>query len=100
MKYDQDMHKEIEAIMGLMLALHDKLKNFHTNYCCLNRHSAGFCDTTNLDLFADDLDGIKADEVGLILEQVRDAFDREHTEIDTTEADESAMLRFYQAGIR
>lgn len=100
MRYDQNIHKDIEAINDVMTALHDKLKDFHNNYCCLDKRSADFCDTTNLDLFADDLDGIKADEVEPVLEQIRNAFECEHAEVDTMEADESAMLRFYQVEIR
>lgn len=100
MRYDQNMHRDIEAINDMMSAIHDKLKNFHINYCCLNRHSTDFCDTTNLGPFADDLDGHKAYVIEPILEQMREAYEREHAEVDTMEEDESAMLRFYQAGIR
>lgn len=98
MKYDQEMHKEIEAINDMLVALHARVKEFHTVYGDLNTHSAYYCDTTDLDLFADDLDGYQADEVGPILEQVRDAFEVEHLEADTMESDESAMLHYYQTG--
>jgi len=100
MRYDQNIFKDIEAINDMMTALHDKLKNFHAVYGDLNKYSADFCLTTNLDLFADDLDGIKADEVEPVLEQVRNAFELEHVEADTMEADESDMLHFYQTGVR
>ncbi len=95
MRYNQEMHRDIEAINDMITALHARLKEFHEVYGDLRKHSAYFCDTTNLNFFADDLDGFKADEVEPVLEQVRNAFEREHAEADTTEADEISMLHFY-----